>query len=123
MPIYSFENDKGETWDEIMSWDDRGIYLKENPTIKQIITGAPNINKGGTGDRTKPDGGFKDVLSRVAEANPYSPMADDFGKKDSKSVKLRNTVKDVKKRVGGLMSESKPDNLKEGGLIENIISC
>ena len=31
---------------------------------------------------------------------------------DSKSVKLRNTVKDVKKRVGGLMSESKPDNLK-----------
>ena len=112
MPIYSFENDKGETWDEMMSWDDRCIYLKENPTIKQIITGAPNINKGGTGDRTKPDGGFKDVLSRVAEANPYSPMADDFGKKDSKSVKLRNTVKDVKKRVGCLMSESKPDNLK-----------
>ena len=112
MPIYSFENDKGETWDEMMSWDDRCIYLKENPTIKQIITGAPNINKGGTGDRTKTDGGFKDVLSRVAEANPYSPMADDFGKKDSKSVKLRNTVKDVKKRVGGLMSESKPDNLK-----------
>ena len=61
MPIYSFENDKGETWDEMMSWDDRCIYLKENPTIKQIITGAPNINKGGTGDRTKPDGGFNPV--------------------------------------------------------------
>ena len=38
-------------------------------------------------------------------------MADDFGKKDAKSVKLRNTVKDVKKRVGNLMSESKPDNV------------
>ena len=38
-------------------------------------------------------------------------MAEDFGKKDSSSVKVRNVVKDVKKRVGGLMEESKPDNI------------
>jgi hypothetical protein len=111
MPIYSFENEKGEIWDELMSWEHRCEYLKENPTIKQIITGAPNINKGGTGDRTKPSGGFKDVLSRVAEANPMSPMADDFGKKDAKSVAIRDTVKKVKKRVGSLMGDT-PKHLK-----------
>ena len=66
---------------------------------------------GGVGDRTKPDGGFKDVLSRVAEANPMSPMADDFGKKDAKSVAIRDSVKRVKKKVGALMAD-KPKHLK-----------
>jgi hypothetical protein len=42
------------------------------------------------------------VLSRVADANPYSNMADDYGKKDPTNVKLRETVKGVKKKVGDL---------------------
>ena len=111
MPMYTFENtESGEQFDMLMKIADKETWLKKNPHIKQVIT-APSINFGGTGDRTKPDAGFQEVLSRVAESNPYSPMADDFGKKDAKSVKLRNTVKDVKKRVGNLMSESKPDNV------------
>ena len=110
MPIYSFENDKGEIWDEMMSWDARCKYLEENPGTTTIITKAPGLVQT-TGDRTKTSSGFKDVLSRAAEANPYSPMAEDYGKKDSSSVKVRNVVKDVKKRVGGLMAESKPDNI------------
>ena len=111
MPIYSFENEKGEIWDDMMSWDARCKYLEENPGTKTIITKAPAIASSRGGDRTKTSSGFKDVLSRVAEANPYSPMAEDYGKKDSSSVKVRNVVKDVKKRVGGLMAESKPDNI------------
>ena len=110
MPIYSFENAKGEIWDDMMSWDARCKYLEDNPGTRTIITKAPGLVQT-TGDRTKTSSGFKDVLSRVAEANPYSPMAEDFGKKDGSSVKVRNVVKDVKKRVGGLMEESKPDNI------------
>ena len=111
MPIYTFENtETEEQFDMMMAIADKGKWLKKNPHMKQIIT-APNLNFGGVGDRTKPDKGFQDVLSRVAEANPYSPMADDFGKKDAKSVKIRDTVKKVKKRVGNLMGESKPDNV------------
>lgn len=111
MPMYTFENtETGEQFDMLMKIADKEKYLSKNENIKQVIT-APNLNFGGTGDRTKPPSGFKDVLSRVAEANPYSPMADDYGKKDAKSVKIRNTVKDVKKRVGNLMGESKPDNV------------
>jgi len=110
MPIYSFENEKGEVWDEMMTWSNRCKFLEENPNIKSIITKAPGL-VGSTGDRTKTDSGFKEVLSRVAESNPYSPMAEDYGKKDAKSVKVRNVVKDVKKRVGNLMAESKPDNI------------
>ena len=111
MPMYTFEDtDTGEQFDMLMKIADKEKYLSKNENIKQVIT-APNLNFGGVGDRTKPSSGFQDVLSRVADANPYSPMADDFGKKDAKSVKIRDTVKKVKKRVGNLMGESKPDNV------------
>ena len=111
MPMYTFEDtDTGEQFDMLMKIADKEKYLKKSSNIKQIIT-APNLNFGGVGDRTKPPSGFKDVLSRVAEANPMSPMADDYGKKDAKSVAIRDTVKKVKKRVGNLMGESKPDNV------------
>ena len=96
MPIYTFENtETEEQFDMMMAIADKEKWLKKNPHMKQIIT-APNLNFGGVGDRTKPDKGFQDVLSRVAEA---------------KSVKIRDTVKKVKKRVGNLMGESKPDNV------------
>ena len=106
MPIYSFQNNEtGEIKDEIMSYDDKLKYLEENPHLTSIITKAPSITSNRGGDRTKPPSGFKDVLSRVADANPLSPMADDFGKKDRKSVAIRDSVKRVKKKVGNLMSD------------------
>lgn len=111
MPIYTFENtESGEVFDMMMKISDKDKWLSKNKHMKQVIT-APNLNFGGVGDRTKPPSGFKDVLSRVAEANPMSPMADDYGKKDAKSVAIRDSVKRVKKKVGSLMSD-KPKHLK-----------
>jgi hypothetical protein len=92
MPTYSFRNNEtGEEYDKIMSWDAKVEYLKEHPEIESIITGAPGLVTA-TGDRTKPPSGFKDVLSRIADANPNSKLANDYGKKDHKSVKIRETV-------------------------------
>ena len=110
MPMYTFENtDTGEQFDMLMKIADKEKYLKKNSNIKQVIT-APNLNFGGVGDRTKPPSGFKDVLSRIGEANPMSPMADDYGKKDAKSVAIRDSVKRVKKKVGTIMGD-KPKHL------------
>ena len=110
MPVYTFlDNETGEEFDLLMKIAERETYLEKNPSIQQVIT-APNINKGGVGDRTKPDGGFKEVLSRVADNSPYSPLADDYGKKDAKSVAIRNSVKRVKKKVGSIMGD-KPKHL------------
>jgi len=110
MPVYTFlNNETGEEFDLLMKIADRETYLEKNPNIQQIIT-APNINKGGVGDRTKPDAGFKEVLSRVADNSPYSPLADDYGKKDAKSVAIRDSVKRVKKKVGSIMGD-KPKHL------------
>ena len=104
MPTYSFHNTKtGEEFDKFMSWKDRDQYLEDNPDLKPVITSAALI--GGTGDRTKPPAGFNDVLSRVAENSPYSPLADTHGKKDAKSVANRNIVKKARKKLGGKISK------------------
>mgnify|MGYP001311666169 FL=1 len=104
MPTYSFENTTtGEEFDKFMSWKDREKYLKDNPELRAVMTSAALI--GGTGDRTKLPAGFNDVLSRVAENSPYSPLADTHGKKDAKSVANRNIVKKARKKLGGKITK------------------
>ncbi|MED6337549.1 MAG: hypothetical protein VYC12_00835 [Candidatus Thermoplasmatota archaeon] len=96
MPIYTIENtENGEVFDVMMKIADKDSWLKRNPHCRQIPT-APNINKGGVGDRVKRDGGMNEVLSRIADNNPNSPLADDFGKKDAKSVASRKVAKKVR---------------------------
>ena len=100
MPIYNIRNKKtGEEWEEMMSWSSLQEYLEANPQFESIITKAPGII-GGTGDRTKPDDGFKEVLSKIADANPTSKLADDYGRKDKKSVAVRDSMKRVRKKLG-----------------------
>lgn len=100
MPIYSIRNKKtGEEWEEMMSWSSFQEYLEANPEFETIITKAPAL-VGGTGDRTKTDDGFKEVLSKIADANPTSALAEDYGKKDKKSVAVRDSMKRVKKKLG-----------------------
>lgn len=106
MPIYSIRNNKtGEIWEEMMSWSSLQEYLEANPEFESIITKAPGL-VAATGDRTKVDGGFKELLGRIADQNPTSALADDYGRKDAKSVAVRDVVKKVKKRIGGDISSS-----------------
>ena len=99
MPIYTIENtENGEVFDVMMKISDKEAWLKKNKHMKKIMT-APNINKGGVGDRVKRDGGMNEVLSKIADANPTSPLAQDFGKKDSKSVVQRKVAKKVRDTI------------------------
>ena len=97
MPTYIFENEKGEVFERFMKISEADAYLKNNPNIKRRPT-APNIVSA-TGDRVRPAKGFQEVLSRVAEANPYSKLADSHGKKDAQSVAKRNIAKKARKKL------------------------
>lgn len=104
MPTYSFRNnDTGEEWEEFMSISASEELMENNPAIVKVPTGVAII--GGRGDGVKPTGDFKEVLSRISEQNPYSPLASEYGKKDPTSVKVRDTVKKVRKKIGGPMNE------------------
>ena len=74
MPTYNFKNnDTGEEFEKFMSISARDVYLKENPHIESMFSGAPMIGdpiRLGRGDL----GGFKDVLQRIHKSNPGSKM-------------------------------------------------
>lgn len=101
MPIYTYHNpESGDVWEELWSYDTHKQFLADNPYIEQIIH-APNFVSGVAGITHKNDSGFTDMMSRIAAANPYSPLADRYGSKGIKESKTRNAVKRVKSKVGG----------------------
>ena len=92
MPTYNFKNtDTGEEFEEIMSMSEREKFLEQNPNIQQLPSMFSMV--GGTGDRIKNDGGWKDNLSRIAEAHPGSPLAYRHGKKSTKDINTRQVLK------------------------------
>lgn len=90
MPTYTFEDTKtGKVWDEMISISERELFLKDNPHIKQKPAAAAII-AGVGGIRT--DSGWKENISRIAEAHPTSALASQHGDKSAKSVKTRKAV-------------------------------
>lgn len=101
MPTYNFENvDTGEITEKFMKISERDTYLKENTNLRSILLSSPGTVNG-TGDRTKAPNGFKEVLSRISDANPTSSLASDYGQKDHKSVAKREVVQAHRKKHGG----------------------
>lgn len=92
MPMYTLKRvSTGETWDVIMSISDM-IEITKDDDIQTVMF-APKFISGISGVTHKNDGGFKDLMSRVADANPHSPLADEYGKKDVKSSKVREVAR------------------------------
>ena len=100
MPIYTFLNKKtNKEYDEMMSISEMEDYLKKNKHITQVIKGL-NIISGASGITNKTDGGWKENLSRIAEAHPKSALADRYGKKSIKQSKTDQVLAKHRKRRG-----------------------
>ena len=91
MPTYSFRNnDTGEEWDEFFSISGKEEFLEQNKHIVQLPSLISIVSDVG-GIRN--DGGWKDNMSRIAEAHPGSPLARRYGKKSTKDINTRNVLK------------------------------
>jgi len=98
MPLYTFENKRtGKTFTEMMTIAEMESYLKKNKHIRQNITSV-NIVGGVSGMSYRTDGGWKDNLSRIAEAHPNSALAQQHGKRSIKQVKTEQAIKKYKAR-------------------------
>jgi len=99
MPVYTFLNKKtNKEFTEMMTISEMEDYLKKNKHITQVINSI-NIVSGVQGRSYRVDGGWKDNLSRIAEAHPNSALADRYGKKSIKQVKTEQVVKKHAKRI------------------------
>ena len=99
MPIYTFRNKKtGKEFDEMMTIAEMEEYLSKNKNITQVLKGLNIVSGVGS---IKQDGGWKDNLSRIAEAHPNSPLADRYGKKDIKKIKTQQALEKNRRRLRG----------------------
>lgn len=73
MPTYTFEDtNTNEQFDKFMSISSREQYLKDNPNIKQIISGGQPVIEAARLGRMKPDQGFRDLLSSMKNNKSYT---------------------------------------------------
>ena len=99
MPTYTFENTKtGKQWDDMMSISEMEDYLSKNKHITQVLQPI-NIVAGVSGLTHKNDQGWKENMSRIAEAHPTSPLADRYGKKSIKQIRTQQALKKNKQRL------------------------
>jgi len=97
MPTYTFQDtDTGEVFDKILKISEKDNFLKDNPNLKSLVTGINIVAGQGT---FKNDSGWKDNLSRIAEAHPRSALADSVGKKSIKDIKTNQVVKKHQERA------------------------
>ena len=91
MPTYDFYNSETKEVEEhFMSYKKLDEFKKNNPHLSQRVT-APNI-VGSVSVKNK-EGGFGEVLDKVAESHPSSSLANERVRKSTKEVKTRNTLK------------------------------
>jgi hypothetical protein len=92
MPIYTFINNRnGEIFDIMMSIRDLDEYKVQNPDHERHHDGAPSIVSS-VSITGKLDDGFKDVLTKISEAHPISPLADNYGRKSTKQVQTQRAI-------------------------------
>lgn len=103
MPTYEFVNTKTKKIEEhVMSINAYDQFKADNPHLERYYSDAPALSYSGTGDFSgkKTDGGWKEMMHKIAEQNPRSPLADKVLRKDTKRVKTDQVLeKHIKKKA------------------------
>lgn len=109
MPTYNFiDTINDEIIEVFMSISDREEFLKENPHMQPTLLSAPNVVSGvSTSSQNRVPDGFKEVLSKVAEAHRYSDIGDKYGRAGIKEAKTKEVVRKHVDRVTKRLQNSK----------------
>jgi len=103
MPNYEFLNTKTKKIEEhTMSVSAYDQFKADNPHLERYYSEAPLFSYTGTGDLAgkKTDNTWKEVMSKIAEQNPRSPLADRVLRKSTKRIKTDDILKKHKVMKG-----------------------
>ena len=99
MPTYRFkDHNTGEIWEDLMPISEMEKFIKKKhiellpPTQMNIVSGV------GSSDG-KTDNGWKEVMSKVSEAHPNSPLAERYGKRTIKETQIETVRKKHRNRI------------------------
>ena len=99
MPTYRFYNRKtGLVYEEYMMMSEMEKLVKKKhiellpPTQMNIVSSVGSVD-------THTDNGFKEVLSKVSEAHPESPLARRYGKRTVKDTQIEKVRKKHRNRI------------------------
>lgn len=99
MPTYRFYNNKTKTeYEELMSISEMENHIKKKhieilpPTQMNIVSSVGSVD-------SHTDSGFKEVLSKVSEAHPESPLARRYGKRSVKDTQIEKIRKKHRNRI------------------------
>ena len=94
MPTCTLVNkNTGDEFEEFCTWDELEEFLKKNTDFKQKVSAPALVGDHIGGVGPKVDGGFKENLSRIAEAHPTSALADSYGTKSTKDIKTHQVLR------------------------------
>ena len=99
MPTYRFYNRKtGLVYEEYMMISEMEKLVKKKhiellpPTQMNIVSSVGSVD-------SHTDSGFKEVLSKVSEAHPNSPLARRYGKRSVKDTQIERVRKKHRNRI------------------------
>ena len=99
MPTYRFYNRKtGLVYEEYMMISEMEKLIKKKhiellpPTQMNIVSSVGSVD-------SHTDSGFKEVLSKVSEAHPNSPLASRYGKRSIKDTQIERVRKKHRTRI------------------------
>jgi hypothetical protein len=96
MPTYEFLNKKtNEVEEYTMSISAFDEFVRINPHLERYYNTAPMFSYSGTGDMAgkKTDNTWKEVMHKIAEQNPRSPLAEKVLRKNTKHVKTDQALR------------------------------
>ena len=101
MPTYEFINTKtGKIEEHIISMSAYDDFKAENPHLERYYSEPPSFSYSGTGDMAgkKTDNTWKEVMQKIAEKHPASPLAEKVIRKDTKKIKTEQALAKHRKR-------------------------
>ena len=99
MPTYRFYNSKTKTeFEDYMTISDMEKFTKKKH-IKLLVPTQMNIVSSVGSVDSKTDSGFKEVLSKAAEAHPNSPLAERYGRKTVRQTQVEAARKKRTNRI------------------------
>lgn len=69
-------------------------FKADNPHLERYIESPSAFSYTGPGDfdGKKSSAGWKEMLSKIAEQNPSSPLAERYGRRDDKTIKTHDAI-------------------------------